>query len=46
LREGALQMAFVVRLPAMLRGLRFEELARDSLCLAVAPKHPLAGGAR
>jgi DNA-binding transcriptional LysR family regulator len=42
LREGTLQMAFVVRLPAMLRGLRFEELARDSLCLAVAPKHPLA----
>jgi DNA-binding transcriptional LysR family regulator len=43
LREGALQMAFVVRLPAMLRGLRFEELARDSFCLAVAPNHPLAG---
>jgi LysR family transcriptional regulator, benzoate and cis,cis-muconate-responsive activator of ben and cat genes len=43
LREGALQMAFVVRLPALLRGLRFEELARDSFCLAVAPKHPLAG---
>lgn len=44
LREGMLQIAFVVRLtPAMLRGLRFEELARDSICLAVAPKHPLAG---
>jgi DNA-binding transcriptional LysR family regulator len=42
LREGALQMAFVARLPALLRGLRFEELARDSFCLAVAPKHPLA----
>ncbi|HXT38890.1 MAG TPA: LysR substrate-binding domain-containing protein [Candidatus Angelobacter sp.] len=43
LREGTLQIAFVVRLtPAMLRGLRFEELARDSICLAVAPKHPLA----
>jgi DNA-binding transcriptional LysR family regulator len=42
LREGTLQMAFVVRSPAMLRGLRFEELARDSLCLAVPPKHPLA----
>jgi DNA-binding transcriptional LysR family regulator len=27
---------------AMLRGLRFEELARDSICLAVPPKHPLA----
>ncbi len=44
LREGKLQIAFVVRLtPALLRGLRFEELARDSICLAVAPKHPLAG---
>jgi DNA-binding transcriptional LysR family regulator len=43
LREGALQMAFVARHPALLRGLRFEELARDSFCLAVAPKHPLAG---
>jgi DNA-binding transcriptional LysR family regulator len=44
LREGKLQIAFVVRLtPAMLRGLRFEELARDSICLAVALKHPLAG---
>jgi len=42
LREGKLQIAFVVRLtPALLRGLRFEELARDSICLAVAPKHPL-----
>jgi len=43
LREGKLQIAFVVRLPpAMLRGLQFEELARDALCLALAPKHPLA----
>ena len=43
LREGKLQMAFVVRLsPALLRGLQFQELARESLCLAVAPKHPLA----
>ena len=43
LRDGALQIAFLVRpTPAMLRGLRFEELLRDSLCLAVAPKHPLA----
>src|SRR5947207_6504347 len=42
LREGKLQIAFVVRLtPALLRGLRFEELARDSICLAVGPKHPL-----
>src|ERR1041384_2904883 len=44
LREGKLQIAFVVRLtPALLRGLRFEELARDSICLAVAPRHPPAG---
>src|SRR2546429_4532425 len=44
LREGRLQIDLVVRLtPAMLRGLRFEELARDSICLAVAPTHPLAG---
>jgi LysR family transcriptional regulator, benzoate and cis,cis-muconate-responsive activator of ben and cat genes len=42
-REGALQMALMVRLGAMLRGLRFEELARDSFCLAVPPNHPLAG---
>lgn len=43
LRDGALQIAFLVRpTRAMLRGLRFEELRRDSLCLAVAPKHPLA----
>src|SRR5437867_1863057 len=44
LREGKLQVAFVVRLtPAMLRGLRFQELLRDPMCLAVAPKHRLAG---
>jgi DNA-binding transcriptional LysR family regulator len=44
LREDKLQIAFVVRLPAaMLRGLHFQELARDPMCLAVAPKHPLAG---
>ena len=43
LGEGKLQIAFVVRLStAMLRGLHGEELARDPLCLAVAPKHPLA----
>jgi DNA-binding transcriptional LysR family regulator len=43
LRDGTLQIAFLVRpTRAMLRGLRFEELLRDSLCLAVAPKHPLA----
>jgi DNA-binding transcriptional LysR family regulator len=43
LREGRLQLAFTVRLaPALLRGLRFEELARDPICVAVAPKHRLA----
>ncbi len=43
LRDGALQIAFLARPPrAALRGLRFEELLRDSLCLAVAPKHHLA----
>jgi DNA-binding transcriptional LysR family regulator len=43
LREGKLQIAFIVRpTPAMLRGLHFEELTRDALCLAAAPKHPLA----
>lgn len=43
LREGKLQIAFVVRLaPSMARGLEFAELFRDTLCVAVAPKHPLA----
>jgi DNA-binding transcriptional LysR family regulator len=43
LREGRLQIAFVARpTPAMLRGFHFEELARDSIFLAVALNHPLA----
>jgi len=43
LRDGALQIAFLVRpTRTMLLELRLEELLRDSLCLAVAPKHPLA----
>jgi DNA-binding transcriptional LysR family regulator len=43
LREGTVQIAFIVRLsPARLRGLHFEELLRDSLCLAVTPQHVLA----
>ncbi len=43
LREGRLQLVFIVRLtPSLLRGLQFEELVRDPMCLAVAPKHPLA----
>lgn len=44
LRDGELQVAFVVRpTSAMMRGLQFEELARDPMCFAVAPNHPLAG---
>jgi DNA-binding transcriptional LysR family regulator len=43
LREGTLQIAFLVRpTRAMLRGLHFEELAREELRLAVPPKHPFA----
>lgn len=42
-REGVLQLAFLVQPSrAMLRGLHFSELARDPMCLAVAPDHPLA----
>jgi len=40
LREGQLQLAFLVRpTKAMLRGLRFEEVAQDPLRLATAPDH-------
>jgi len=43
LREGTLQIAFVIKLPsAMLRGLQFEELMRDEFCVAVYPEHPFA----
>ena len=43
LGEKKLQVALTVRPPAkQLRGLRFEELARYAMCVAVAPKHPLA----
>ncbi len=43
IREGKLQIAFLVRpTRAMLRGLTFEELARDPLCVAVPPDHPFA----
>ncbi len=42
-RDGKLQIAFVVQPGrAMLRGLHFEELARDTMCLAMPPSHPLA----
>jgi DNA-binding transcriptional LysR family regulator len=43
LRKGTLQIAFLVRpTRAMLRGLRFAELARDPLRLAVPAGHPFA----
>ncbi len=42
-REGKLDLALLVHPnQAMLRGLHFEELARDTMCLAVPPKHHLA----
>ena len=43
LRERKLQIAFMVRpITGMLRGVRFEEIMRDPICVAVAPNHPLA----
>jgi LysR family transcriptional regulator, benzoate and cis,cis-muconate-responsive activator of ben and cat genes len=43
LGEKKLQIALTVRPPTkLLRGLRFEELARYAMCVAVAPNHPLA----
>jgi DNA-binding transcriptional LysR family regulator len=44
-RDGKLQMALLVR-PGhgLLRGLHFEELSRDTMCLAVSHEHPLARG--
>lgn len=43
LRAGDLDAALLVRpTRAMLRGLRFEELAAYPLCLAVPPGHPLS----
>jgi len=43
LRDAKLDLAMTARpSTAALRGLRFEELTRDHLRLAVAPKHPLA----
>jgi DNA-binding transcriptional LysR family regulator len=43
LRERRLQLAYMVRqAPAELRGLRFVEVTRDPLRLAVAPGHRLA----
>jgi len=41
--DGRLDIAVMVRpTRKLLRGLRFEELARDAICLAVAPRHSLA----
>ena len=44
LRDGRLQLAFIVRPPkrAEFRDLRFEELLREQVRLAVSPIHPLA----
>lgn len=43
LREGKLQIAFMVRPTSrMLRGVHFEEVMRDTICVAAAPNHPLA----
>ncbi len=43
LRSGKLSVALLVRPPrAALRGLKFQELARYPMCVAVAPVHPLA----
>ncbi len=42
-REGTLQVAFLVRPGrSLLRGLQFEELARDTMCLAMPRNHALA----
>ena len=42
LRDEGLQIAFIVRpTPTVLRGLTFEELARDAICVAMALKYPL-----
>jgi len=43
LRDGKLQMALLVcPTPSLLRGMRFAELTTLPICLAVAPKNPLA----
>ena len=43
LRAGELHVALLVRpAQAQLRGLHFEELARYPMCVALAPRHPLA----
>jgi len=43
LRDGELELAFTVRpAPSAMRGLRFEELRRDPICVAVPMNHPFA----
>jgi DNA-binding transcriptional LysR family regulator len=43
IREAKLQVALLVRPNrGQLRGLHFEELARDNICVAVPPAHPFA----
>lgn len=44
LRDGRVQLAFVVRPPkaGVLHGLRYEELMRQQICLAVPLQHPFA----
>ena len=43
IRNDRLQIAFLVKpMPSMLRGVQFEELTRESICLAVAPNHKFA----
>ena len=43
LRAGKLELCFIVKPgPAMLRGLNFEELAREQMCVAVSRHHPFA----
>ena len=47
LRAGSLQIAFLLRLsPALLRGLKFQELLRDPIRAAVSPSHPFASKRR
>ena len=43
LNEGRLHVALLARpMPGRLQGLHFDELARYPMCVAIAPKHPLA----
>ena len=47
LLAGKLELAFifVAPKPGALRGLRFLELSREHICLAVSPSHPFPPGA-